>query len=88
MSNTPDYDTQRAFYTGIWRLTELGSDGDLSYLAARLERVDEDVWHPSVYDVNDPMTQDQWGTADPMSELIAKGSFNDIDRGVFAAPPV
>lgn len=60
----PDYDTQRAFYTGIWRLTEVGSDGDLSYLAAGPERVE------------------------PMSELIAKESFNDIDRGVFVAPPV
>jgi 2-polyprenyl-6-methoxyphenol hydroxylase-like FAD-dependent oxidoreductase len=26
--------------------------------------------------------------ANPMNELIAKESFNDIDRGVFIAPPV
>jgi catechol 2,3-dioxygenase-like lactoylglutathione lyase family enzyme len=30
----PDYDTQRTFYTGTWGLTEVGTDGDLSYLAA------------------------------------------------------
>ena len=41
-----------------------------------------------VYDIADPMTQDQWGTADPMSELIARESFNDPDKGVFVAPPV
>jgi hypothetical protein len=33
------------------------------------------------------MTQDQWGTADPMSELIAKESFNTPDP-LFSAPPV
>jgi hypothetical protein len=53
-----------------------------------LERLETDVWHPTVYDIADPMTQDVWGTADPMSELIAKDSFNDPDRGVFVAPPV
>ena len=47
-----------------------------------------DPWHPSVYDIADPMTQDQRGTADPMAEVIARGSFNDPDKGVFVAPPV
>jgi hypothetical protein len=32
--------------------------------------------------------QDQWGTADPMNELVAKESFNDPDPGLFTAPPV
>ena len=41
-----------------------------------------------VYDIADPMTQDEWGTADPMSEIIARDSFNDPDKGVFVAPPV
>jgi hypothetical protein len=53
-----------------------------------LEQLDEDAWHPHVYDVDDPTTQDQWGTADPMSELIARESFNDRDRGVFVPPPI
>jgi catechol 2,3-dioxygenase-like lactoylglutathione lyase family enzyme len=62
--------------------------GNTMEYTTELERLDEDVWHPHVYDVDDPMTQDQWGAADPMSELIAKESFNDVDRGVFVAPPV
>jgi NAD(P)-dependent dehydrogenase (short-subunit alcohol dehydrogenase family)/catechol 2,3-dioxygenase-like lactoylglutathione lyase family enzyme len=60
--------------------------GNTMEYATELERLDEDVWHPHAYDVDDPLTQDQWGTADPMSELIAKESFNDVDRGVFVAP--
>jgi catechol 2,3-dioxygenase-like lactoylglutathione lyase family enzyme len=49
--------------------------------------LDEDTWHPSRHDVADPGTQDQWGTADPMSERIAAEQFNDPDP-VFTAPPV
>jgi catechol 2,3-dioxygenase-like lactoylglutathione lyase family enzyme len=62
--------------------------GNTMEYTTELERLETDQWHPSVYDIADPMTQDQWGTADPMSELIAKESFNDPDRGVFVAPPV
>ena len=53
-----------------------------------LEELDEDTWHPHVYDMHDPMVQDQWGTANPMSEAVAKESFNDVDPGLFVAPPV
>ncbi|WP_334122857.1 VOC family protein [Glutamicibacter sp.] len=49
---------------------------------------DEDTWHPSRLDVNDVTTQDQWGTANEMNELVARESFNDPDRGLFIAPPV
>ncbi|WP_227589869.1 VOC family protein [Demequina pelophila] len=49
---------------------------------------DEDHWHPSKLDVNLVTTQDQWGTANEMSELVARESFNDVDRGLFVAPPV
>lgn len=66
----------------------LDPSGNTMEYTTELERLDEDVWHPHVYDVDDPMTQDLWGTADPMSELIAKESFNDVDRGLFVAPPV
>ena len=62
--------------------------GNTMEYTTELERLETDQWHPSVYDIADPMTQDQWGTADPMSELIAKESFNDQDRGVFVATPV
>ncbi len=49
---------------------------------------DEDLWHPSKLDVNLVTTQDQWGTANEMSELVARESFNDVDRGLFVAPPI
>jgi hypothetical protein len=38
--------------------------------------------------MHDPAVQDQWGTANPMSEAVAKESFNDVDPGLFVAPPV
>lgn len=49
---------------------------------------DEDSWHPSKFDITQVSTQDQWGTANLMSEFIAKESFNDVDKGLFVAPPV
>jgi catechol 2,3-dioxygenase-like lactoylglutathione lyase family enzyme len=49
--------------------------------------LDEDTWHPSIFDASDPLTQDQWGTADPMSESVASTSFNDPDV-LFTPPPV
>jgi catechol 2,3-dioxygenase-like lactoylglutathione lyase family enzyme len=53
-----------------------------------LQELDEDAWHPHVYDMHDPSVQDQWGTANPMNELVARESFNDPDPGLFTAPPV
>ena len=48
---------------------------------------DEDAWHPSKFSITDVSTQDQWGTANPMSEFVARESFNDVDKGLFVAPP-
>jgi catechol 2,3-dioxygenase-like lactoylglutathione lyase family enzyme len=53
-----------------------------------LQELDEDAWHPHVYDMHDDEVQDQWGTANPMNELVAQESFNDPDPGLFTAPPV
>jgi catechol 2,3-dioxygenase-like lactoylglutathione lyase family enzyme len=53
-----------------------------------LAELDEDAWHPHVYDMHDEQVQDQWGTANPMNELVAKESFNDPDPGLFTAPPI
>ena len=53
-----------------------------------LQELDEDAWHPHIYDMHDPSVQDQWGTANPMNELVARESFNDPDPGLFTAPPV
>lgn len=66
----------------------LDSHGNTVEYTTALCEIDEDSWHPSVYDTEDPLTQDQWGTSDPMSELVAKESFNDVDKGCFVAPPV
>ncbi|MFC5063602.1 VOC family protein [Actinomycetospora atypica] len=66
----------------------LDPQGNTVEYTTELESLDEDSWHPSLYDTSDPMVSDQWGTANPMSEFVAKKSFNDPDRGVFVAPPV
>ncbi|WP_035857340.1 VOC family protein [Cryptosporangium arvum] len=62
--------------------------GNTVEYTTELELLDEDSWHPHVYDFSKPEVTDQWGTANPMNELVAKESFNDPDRGVFVAPPL
>jgi len=66
----------------------LDPHGNTIEYTTELECLDEDSWHPHLYDFSDPDVSDQWGTANPMSEFVAKKSFNDPDRGVFVAPPV
>ena len=66
----------------------LDPHGNTMEYTTELERLDEDAWHPHLYDFTKPEVSDQWGTANPMNELVAKESFNDPDRGVFVAPPV
>ena len=66
----------------------LDPHGNTIEYTTELEELDEDTWHPHLYDFSDPEVTDQWGTANPMSEFVAKQSFNDPDRGVFVAPPV
>jgi catechol 2,3-dioxygenase-like lactoylglutathione lyase family enzyme len=66
----------------------LDPHGNTIEYTTELEELDEDTWHPHLYDFSDPEVTDQWGTANPMSEFVAKKSFNDPDRGVFVAPPV
>ncbi|GGH33570.1 VOC family protein [Microbacterium album] len=66
----------------------LSPAGNTIEYTTELAVLDEDTWHPSRMDVSDLDTQDQWGTAAEMSELVARESFNDIDKGLFVAPPV
>ena len=66
----------------------LDPHGNTIEYTTELECVDEDVWHPHMLDFSDPMVSDQWGTANQMNEFVAKRSFNDVDKGVFVAPPV
>jgi catechol 2,3-dioxygenase-like lactoylglutathione lyase family enzyme len=89
----------RAGHTMVWGPgRHLAGDNTFAYFldphgntveyTTELAEVDEDTWHPSCMDVTDPQTQDQWGTAAEMNELVAKESFNDPDPGCFVAPPI
>jgi catechol 2,3-dioxygenase-like lactoylglutathione lyase family enzyme len=66
----------------------LDPHGNTVEYTTELEQVDEDAWHPHVYDFSNPEVSDQWGTANAMNEFVAKKSFNDPDKGLFQAPPV
>ena len=66
----------------------LDPHGNTVEYTTELDQLDEDTWHPHLYDITDPMVADQWGTANPMSPEVAQKSFNDADRGLFVAPPV
>ena len=66
----------------------LDPQGNTIEYTTELEELDEDTWHPHVYDMHDASVQDQWGTANPMNENVARESFNDVDPGLFVAPPV
>jgi catechol 2,3-dioxygenase-like lactoylglutathione lyase family enzyme len=65
----------------------LDPHGNTVEYTTELELLDEDTWHPHLLDFTQPEVADQWGTANPMSELVAAQSFNDPDPGVFIAPP-
>ncbi|MBZ4322878.1 VOC family protein [Streptomyces huiliensis] len=62
--------------------------GNTVEYTTELEVLDEDTWHPHVYDLRDPATADQWGTAEDMDEFISAKSHNDVDPGLFTAPPM
>lgn len=62
--------------------------GNTIEYTTELAMVDDDTWEPHRMDISHLSTQDQWGTAQEMTELMARESFNDIDKGLFVAPPV
>jgi catechol 2,3-dioxygenase-like lactoylglutathione lyase family enzyme len=66
----------------------LDPNGNTMEYTTELEQIDEDTWHPHLYDFTQPDVADQWGTANQMNEFVAKKSFNDPDKGLFVAPPV
>ena len=66
----------------------LDPHGNTVEYTTELEAVDEDTWHPHLYDFSQPGVSDQWGTANTMNEFVAAKSFNDPDKGLFIAPPV
>lgn len=63
-------------------------NGNTMELTTELETIDEDTWHPSIFDVHEPETSDQWGTGGEMDEFIAKEMFNDKDGGLYVPPPL
>jgi catechol 2,3-dioxygenase-like lactoylglutathione lyase family enzyme len=63
-------------------------NGNTMEYTTELEQLDEDTWHPSLYDTSRPEVADQWGTANSMNEWVSKQMFNDPDKGLFTAPPV
>lgn len=63
-------------------------NGNTMEYTTELEQLDEDTWHPSLYDTSRPEVADQWGTSNAMSEWVSKQMFNDPDKGLFTAPPV
>ena len=67
----------------------LDPSGNTMEYTTELEQIlDEDNWHPHMYDFSNPEVSDQWGTANAMNEFVAQRSFNDPDKGLFVAPPV
>ena len=66
----------------------LDPNGNTMEYTTELDVLDEDTWHPHLYDFSEPEVTDQWGTANAMDEFVAAKSFNDVDKGLFVAPPV
>jgi catechol 2,3-dioxygenase-like lactoylglutathione lyase family enzyme len=66
----------------------LDPHGNTVEYTTELDEIDEDTWHPHVYDFSQPEVTDQWGTANIMNEFVARKSFNDVDEGLFTPPPV
>jgi len=62
--------------------------GNTMEYTTELEQIDEDTWHPHMYDFTQPEVQDQWGTANSMNEFLVERGFNDPDKGLFVPPPV
>lgn len=63
-------------------------NGNTMEYTTELLTLDEDTWHPSVFDAMEPETSDQWGTSNPMDDFVATKMFNDPDKGLFVPPPV
>lgn len=69
----------------------LDPSGNVMEYTAELEMIDEDLWHPHVYDCSDPTVLDQWGTANTFQEMIQelmRSGPGDTADPVFEAPPI
>lgn len=66
----------------------LDPNGNTMEYTTELETIEEDTWHPHIFDTAEPETSDQWGTANEMDDFITREMFNDPDTGLYVAPPV
>jgi catechol 2,3-dioxygenase-like lactoylglutathione lyase family enzyme/predicted lactoylglutathione lyase len=66
----------------------LDPHGNTVEYTTALEEIDEDTWHPHVYDLGQPEVQDQWGTAGAIDDIVNNGKFATRDPGLFVAPPI
>lgn len=62
--------------------------GNIMEYTTELEKIpDEETWEPRVFEINEE-NSDQWGTANPITEVMIPAQFNDPDRGLWTPSPV
>ncbi len=62
--------------------------GNVMEYTTELETIpDEDTWEPRVFEIN-AENSDQWGTANPITEVMIPAQFNDPDQGLWTPSPV
>lgn len=62
--------------------------GNIMEYTTELEKIpDEETWTPRVFEINEE-NSDQWGTANPITEVMIPAQFNDPDRGLWTPSPV
>ena len=64
----------------------LDPPGNTMEYTTELETVDEDTWHPHLYDFTRPEVADQWGTANPMNEFVAQAVVQRPRQGRVRGP--
>ena len=98
----PELGDTLSFYRDLWGPKETESYSGINFLAAAgspepyIVRLRNDPMRrlDLVAFVHGPDTLaelnvvDQWGTANAMTEFVASRPFNDVDQGLFVAPPV
>ncbi|WP_426243600.1 VOC family protein [Nocardioides sp. LHG3406-4] len=63
-------------------------NGNIMEYTTELETIpDEQTWVPRVFEINDE-NSDQWGTANPITEVMIPAQFNDPDQGLWTTSPV
>lgn len=66
----------------------LDPHGNTVEYTTALETIDEDTWHPHVYDLSQPEVADQWGTSGEIDDIVNNGKSMGVDPGLYVAPPI